>query len=573
LEGTCVVGVAIGFAVLFCCLGSVPPSVNESHYLPKSKHAWDASFASGGDLFLESVNSHWLASAATGLTARVLELSSVAWIGRIVSWWMMSLAWVQLCRAVQISNFLRPFGLLAWFLWNHYGNWAGEWFVGGFEAKSIAYPCVLLGISAILRNQWRSGWLWWGTAVAWHPVVGGWAGLSILMLWFLHPHRWMRWTQQWPALCFASLIGLIGIVPALSGLGGSDREGLISAAQVHTYFRLAHHLSPQTFATERNLAAFLSLGILIVVTIVAARKRPEFATGSVAGQLLIIAWTAVFFSLMGWVLDFATGWGLRHDLAARLLRFYFFRWSDVAVPLVVTILLLKWISVLNIEKRDVQNRTGRSMGSYVVLAFIVGMSVLGVLHWRQLQLMEVPPADKFMMKSVGPIAVHTEVEPNRNIMDDGIHRSDVEKWSRMRPLPPRYEDWLAVCQWIKENTPEDSLWLTPRYQQTFKWYAGRAEVVNWKDVPQDNASVIEWYRRIERCKPPRNHNGTLRGWTTDELIELAREYRFQWVLIDRTYQEAPPLMECKYPILMDNRSFAVFYISGSSEESVDGNLR
>ena len=111
--------------------------------------------------------------------------------------------------------------------------------------------------------------------------------------------------------------------------------------------------------------------------------------------------------------------------------------------------------------------------------------------------------------------------------------------------------------------PTDSLWLTPKYQQTFKWYAGRAEVVSWKDVPQDNTSIIEWYQRLQQCNPPRGSDGAVRGWTTEELLELAKRYRFQWVLVDRTYQAEPPLLECKYPILIDNRSFAVFYIAPS----------
>ncbi len=59
-----------------------------------------------------------------------------------------------------------------------------------------------------------------------------------------------------------------------------------------------------------------------------------------------------------------------------------------------------------------------------------------------------------------------------------------------------YRDWLAVCAWIREETPEDSLWLTPRYQQTFPWYALRAEVVNWKNVPQDAEKIVEWSQRM-----------------------------------------------------------------------------
>jgi hypothetical protein len=149
----------------------------------------------------------------------------------------------------------------------------------------------------------------------------------------------------------------------------------------------------------------------------------------------------------------------------------------------------------------------------------------------------IPAADRLVVESVGKHPIQTD----------------------------RYIDWLAACKWIRENTPHDSLWLTPKYQQSFKWHAERAEVVCWKDVPQNNAAVIEWYHRIERCAPPRDSHGSIRDWTTQELLDLSSQYGFRWLLIDRSYQSQPPALEIKYPLVeqgeyVDNRSFAVLYI-------------
>ncbi|MEZ6135797.1 MAG: DUF6798 domain-containing protein [Pirellulaceae bacterium] len=121
----------------------------------------------------------------------------------------------------------------------------------------------------------------------------------------------------------------------------------------------------------------------------------------------------------------------------------------------------------------------------------------------------------------------------------------------------RHRDWLAACDWISKHTPRDSMWFTPRYQQTFKWYAGRAEVVCWKDVPQDNASVLEWYRRIQDTSLRRDEYGQLRDWHTQELLELSDRYGFEYILFDRAFQQAPPLLEILYPIETENPSFAI----------------
>ena len=72
------------------------------------------------------------------------------------------------------------------------------------------------------------------------------------------------------------------------------------------------------------------------------------------------------------------------------------------------------------------------------------------------------------------------------------------------PRPPRsdrlpdYPAWRAACDWVAQpqNIPPDAVFLTPRMSQTFRWYAHRAEVATWKEIPQDAASIVEWWRRI-----------------------------------------------------------------------------
>jgi hypothetical protein len=49
------------------------------------------------------------------------------------------------------------------------------------------------------------------------------------------------------------------------------------------------------------------------------------------------------------------------------------------------------------------------------------------------------------------------------------------------------------------------LFIVPRTAQTFKWYAARGEVVDWKEMPQDAASLVEWSRRIKEIYATGNH--------------------------------------------------------------------
>jgi hypothetical protein len=210
-----------------------------------------------------------------------------------------------------------------------------------------------------------------------------------------------------------------------------------------------------------------------------------------------------------------------------------------------------WLSQLSFVPGGNSTKDVTRSGSVLLVSAMVAVGLLGFVHWRSEFQQAVPPADRWMIQQPGPFPVSWKNVPE----------------SLNSQLPNRYTDWLAVCEWIKQNSPSDSLWITPKHQQSFKWYAQRAEVVSWKDVPQDNRSIIEWFRRIERLSQPRNTIGKLRSWQTEELIALAQQYQCNWILIDRTYQDKPPLLECKYPINIDNRSFAVFYVGDAIKQA------
>jgi hypothetical protein len=131
-----------------------------------------------------------------------------------------------------------------------------------------------------------------------------------------------------------------------------------------------------------------------------------------------------------------------------------------------------------------------------------------------------------------------------------------------------YRDWLAVCAWVQISTPANALFLTPREQQTFKWYAGRAEVVNWKDVPQDARGIVEWKRRMNEVYPRtrEHHRHDLAAFSDAELVALADQYGVRYVLVDQTRAARPLGLVRLYPLgEVHNASFAVYRVPEASE--------
>ncbi len=489
--------VAILFAVI-CLFAAEPvPGINESHYLPKAKHLFDSTFCPG-DVFIESHDSHGMAAAVAGALAQFLPLSAVAWIGRALCWISLAFAWQQLRTALKMSWITGAAALASWYLAIDYGNWAGEWAIGGFEGKALAYVCIIVAFSRLFQGNWPKVWLWLGLAVAWHPLAGGWAGLTVGLAWLAMPQLLQRAKSQSLWLALGTVFGLVGVVPAALGLNSPNELNGLVASQIHAYYRLAHHLSPRMFAFDRHVAGAVTLALLAAVTALylryalTKRDREWLRSDSIA-WILTIAWNAILLSLVGVAIDQIYSRS-QPVFASQFLRFYWFRWFDVIVPLAWTLTFWRLCELYvgegspigRLPKRDRSpeqivspnssnsnalwvGRAGQCLGAGVLI-------YLTTLHTQATFARKHPAADDMLMKA----PVIREIETDR------------------------YVDWLATCEWVRQNTPTDSLWFTPEYQQTFKWYAGRAEVVCWKDVPQDNASVRAWYQRLVTCRQPRN---------------------------------------------------------------------
>ncbi len=546
-QGFAIFELLVLFAFISLLAAEPVPGVNETHYLPKAKHTLDATFAAN-DLFIQSHDSHLLSAGLAGCLTRFMPLTAAAWIGRALCWLFMAWSWRQLRISIGLPMVFGVFALAAWYFATKYGHWAGEWAIGGFEGKSLAYPCVLVAFAEVFRGNWSRVWLWLGTAVAWHPVAGGWAGMSFAIAWLCAPARVHRAVAEFKWIVLAVLIGLIGVWPAASGLNSPNQVGNLVASQVHVFMRLAHHLLPRTFGFERHLAALVSVALLAIATGFVVRKsRPENSTSAPdpaaksLSWILSIAWISVGFSVAGLLIDLGFT-KTRPILASQLLRFYWFRWSDIVVPLAWT--LTFWVFIrtglegfatkksTEIGDSCVRRKTFNWATICSIVAIVITLTLV-VRHTQENFGRRNPAADDVLMAAPG----------NREIASD------------------RYVDWLAVCEWIRVNSPPDSLWFTPEFQQTFKWYAQRAEVVCWKDVPQDNASVREWYQRVVACKAPRTLAGAPLEWKSEQLLELSRRYKFRWILVDRRIQVQPLLQfEILYPTETSNRSFAVFRI-------------
>jgi hypothetical protein len=119
--------------------------------------------------------------------------------------------------------------------------------------------------------------------------------------------------------------------------------------------------------------------------------------------------------------------------------------------------------------------------------------------------------------------------------------------------------WREICTWVADHTPPDALFITPRNSQSFRWYSGRAEVVGSKDIPQDAAGIVQWWRRVNDLY--RERRETIKpGWyrsladeRPERLQEMGEKYGADYLITDAQ----PPLVALEL-VSPPSASYAVY---------------
>ena len=460
-----------------------------------------------------------------------------------------------------------------------HAHMAGEWVIGGVEAKGFAYVLTFLGLEALALGRYRRVWPLLGAAAAFHILVGGWAVVAAAVAWLLIGKDRPSFVSMIPSLALGGLLSLPGLIPSLMLTWGTDPDVVQFANQIYVFQRLGHHLDPAGFPPGFALR-FIALSV-------AWAAMWYFGPPSSANNRLqaFVAGTLVL-SLIGVIVAIVFA---HHPVrAAGLLRFYWFRLSDVAVPMGVALAgppFLVWIGARAKRSWPHDQRLAMFVSGAVVLGVVfiltqmittIGAMAQYRLAWQAaagvaatIVLAGIALVEKYAlpirqlrqirMSAMTALTVALLlVAPATHLVASAVKRAT--------PAVPRadriwdYWGWADACRWIAQSdeVPADARFLTPLMGQTFKWYAQRSEVVSWKDIPQDAESMVQWwecvldiYRRDDHLAG-RGWNNSLSRLDTRRLRYLGEKY------------DAPYLITFRWPrkrnfrVLYENRTYIVY---------------
>ena len=512
------------FLVFALFSGQLPPDVNESHYLTKAKHYWNPDWCAG-DIFLGSSFSHLVFYVTFGWLTKFFSLSVVAWIGRIFTWALLAWAWQRLSFKLIPNRLAAVVSAIFFLLLNERFHLAGEWVVGGFEAKGIAYFFVLLALGSAVSNDWKWSWPALGGAMAFHVLVGGWALISLMIAWIVL--RWAEFVRDYAGgtrgkfatkklagkikmqllpLVAGAALGLVGAIPPLLADRAAPPEMATQAQMIYVNSRIAHHLTFGAFPTF-HIARFVLIVLFWYLISRWLVNRKHLVAKRIA-PIYFFCLATLLISLGGLLLSGIAEQDERSaEWASGLLRFYWFRISDFAIPagasLATCAVVWFWM------ERD--KRITTRISCWVFLGCIIAASGLMI-------------AEK-----------HQDPRPRADRRSLPVYESETRTMDT-------YRNWQKVCAWIAANTAEDATFITPAQQQTFKWYAGRSEVVCWKDIPQDAEGIIKWQNRlVEIYDPQRRSEIGLMSYSDKQLEDLAKRHGATHLLVPQRHVDSHEL--------------------------------
>lgn len=486
--------IALIVTLFFVLAGTPPPDVNEAHYVAKAKHYWNPAWCAT-DHFLNSADAHLVFYWTFGWLTLFFDLPTVTWIGRAITWLLLAWSWRRLSVTILPSTLYSVLTAALFATLMRWGHMAGEWVIGGVEAKGFAYVLIWLAFESVLKARWRRAIVMLGAASAFHPIAGGWALVALAIAWRItdQPSR-PTLRDLFPSLVLAALLAMFGLVPGLALSWSVPSEIASEANRIYVFERLSHHLLihslPHLFIARHTALLVAWLGLWYRLKGDSSRLATRF------NMLSKIVFGAVVIALAGIVLDQSLLYF--RAIAASILRYYWFRLSDVMLPVGVTFGLACWLQQLKWRESNEY--------SWLLAAMLLVLSV-----------------------SVGHVVYEHLDDPRPGAISQSLPGEQLSREAKMA----RFQAWTRVCEWIQNNTPPDAVFLTPRQQQTFQWYAGRSEVVSAKNFPQDAAGIVEWRQRLDDVFPRLIDQADLSAQGEVRLLELARKYSFQYIVLDR----------------------------------------
>jgi hypothetical protein len=490
-------------AISLLLYGGPVPRLSEELYLPLVKKVADPNYLWSDWTFSGSFGEHWLFDQLFAPLAGVLTISQFGWFGRLVFWTAIAWLLLRIGRWIGLDPWTAVLALGLWLVANQ-SLIGGEWMIGTFESKTVAYVFFLGTLLAIFSERIPLALILLGLTATFHPAVGLWAAWGVGLALLVVPET-RDPTLRWFWLAF--LAAVPGIVGALGATGDTtnalDRFVVLQAIPYHT----DPFFGGETFGSGQVVLRVLVVGGMLAFNLWAYRRSDR---GLVQRFLAVFQVVAAVPFVLAFVARVLHIWSY--------LRLMPLRSFPLMVPLIfffqaVRLTVAAWTARGVPRRRRRRSRRRAELGLAALCAIAL-----------------VPTAPLL----AAPRLVY------RNL----------KSWTTT-------DEMASAFGWVRRHTPKSATCIIPVDRQDAFERTERAQVANWQAIPYDR--LQEWRRRIDQLVGgPQYFEGN--GWHGN-LPDLRDAYNSLTVeqvrrVADR-YDATCLVSETKYPLPLLHRQGGV----------------
>jgi hypothetical protein len=403
------------FAAIFAFVGKTVPYGNEPIYLLRLAKTYQPNLFPNDLSFSTTGSEHWLFNHIFGLLPLIFSTEFFAWSGRISVWVILLFAIFRLAKHWEISHFAVTISI---FIWLALGQTIvnGEWIFGGFEAKNIAYICLLFALDFFLKKREIVASILLGLSFSFHPAVGLWAILAVGIALVFERYNFKTILQ---VVVITGLFALIGLVN-LFGETNAD----IGDWKFFVTERAPEHLDPFYWLVKGFGVVALMFVFCWLANWNSFLKKFLIALG-------------VFF-VIGVLFRFFEQWQLLCLMPMRLF--------PVFLPLFFFFTFAKcW-----------KQKSFTSLSAFIAILVFINM-----LWWQKSELL--------------PIVQVKET---------------LQTWTT------KVNDETKAYFWLRENSPNDAVILSPPNNRNVWFYSHRSQFVSLSYPPFEK--MTEWRERLKK---------------------------------------------------------------------------
>jgi len=437
--------IVTSFFCLYFLLDDNMGRVNEVNILPFARQHADPSWVPQDWYYNLPSSYRGPFIAIFGNFASVFGFLATSIVGRIVAFSLVATGFVFLARTLRLKLILLLVAVTALLLsTNNQGLIAHEWIIIALEPKVIAYGFLLIGISFMLRENYRLMALFLGLTISFHVLVGGWALIAV-MIWLLFYRREIfanlkTLTSLGMIYLLAACLAIPPIIKELTTVTTPD--GKLDPSYIYVHLRTPHHLNPLSWSLELWKEQPLIYSIIFVITFFILWKWKEHK----AVQLGVFALCTMIPFVFGLIIA-------PLDTQGKLLQYYPFRLGDIMFPLITCLLFVYLLQVIGWKSQ---------FGKKALM--LVCLIVLGNSIFVQ----------------------------GKDFYESALTLPQFP--SKPQMVSP---EWKDMCYWIRDNINSEERFIShPINDINFTWLSERATIVKYKFVPPVSSEVNKWFQRL-----------------------------------------------------------------------------